>query len=114
MGLLITTDDKPVMVFREDKEYKGETFASYKIGVSSKSKDGKDWIKSYVPCRFKKGVELENMTKISIANAFYGVSEGKEYNYYYIVITDFKIVQEETKDDFMDIPDGIPEELPFK
>ena len=103
------TSDKPEMIFRDDK---GQ-YPRYSIGVSSKTPDG-EWIKGYVPCKFKKGVEIENMTKILIKNSFYSVSKGEKYNFVSIMITDFEKVEEEKKDDFMDIPSGIEEELPFK
>lgn len=114
MGLLITTDQKSVMVFRQDVEYSGGTFAKYSIGVSSKSKDGDEWIKGYIPCKFKKGVEMENQTKIQINNAFYVVDKGKERNYVSLMITDFDIEGMTSKDEFLDVPDGIDMELPFK
>lgn len=104
------TSDKPEMIFRDDKG----KYPRYSIGVSSKTPDG-EWIKGYVPCKFKKGVEVENMTKILIKNSFYSVSKGEKYNFVSIMITDFEVVEEEKpSDDFMDIPSGIEEELPFK
>lgn len=103
------TSDKPEMIFRDDK---GQ-YPRYSIGVSSKGPDG-EWIRGYVPCKFKKGVELENMTKIKIKNAFYTVSKGEKYNFVSIMITDFDIESDEAPADFMDIPDGVQEELPFK
>lgn len=104
------TSDKPEMIFRDDKG----KFPRYSIGVSSKTPEG-DWIKGYVPCKFKKGVEVENMTKILIKNSFYSVSKGEKYNFVSIMITDFEVVEEEkSSDDFMNIPSGIEEELPFK
>lgn len=101
------TSDKPEMIFRDDKG----KYPRYSIGVSSKDKDD-EWIRAYVPCKFKNGVELENMTKITIKNAFYTVSRGEKYNFVSIMITDFEVVDGE-KDKFMDIPPGIDEELPF-
>lgn len=104
------TSDKPEMIFRDDKG----KFPRYSIGVSSKTPEG-DWIKGYVPCKFKKGVEVENMTKILIKNSFYSVSKGEKYNFVSIMITDFEVIEEEkSSDDFMNIPSGIEEELPFK
>ena len=104
------TSDKPEMIFRDDK---GE-YPRYSIGVSSKTQEG-DWIKGYVPCKFKKGVDIPNMTKILIKNSFYSVSKGQKYNFVSIMITDYEVVEEgKTSDDFMDIPSGIEEELPFK
>ena len=108
MGLIIKTDDRPVMVFRDDK---GQ-FPRYSLGISSKAPDG-EWINGYIPCKFKKGIEVENMTKIKINNSFYTASKGEKYVFTSLMITDFEKVDEE-KDDFMAIPEGIQEELPFK
>ena len=112
MGLTIKTDEKPVMVFRKDKEYNGSTFPTYSIGVSSKDKDG-NWISAYYDCLFKKGVEVENKTKIFIKNAFPVVSKGKEdRNYPKFMITDFEI-EGQSSDGFMNVPDTIDEEVPW-
>ena len=105
------TSDKPEMIFRDDKG----KYPRYSIGVSSKDKEG-EWIKGYIPCKFKKDVEVENMTKILIKNAFYTVNKGEKYNFVSVMITDFEVVDEgkPSSDDFMDIPSVIEEELPFK
>ena len=113
MGLKVMTDGKSVMVFRKDFETDGKTYPKYTIGVSSKTPDG-DWINGYIPVKFKKDVSVENMTKINIKNAFYVNSKYKDNVYTSLMITDFEIEKKSNKDDFMDIPDGIEEELPFK
>ena len=112
MGLIIKTDDYPVMVFRDDKG----KYPRYSLGVSSKGATG-EWIRGYVPCKFKKGVEVENMTKIKINNCFPIASKGEKYVFVSWMITDFEKIDEEKEqasDDFMAIPEGIQEELPFK
>lgn len=111
MGLKLTTDDKPVMIFRNDKEYNGTTFPTYTISVSSKDKEG-NWANGYIDCLFKKGVEIENKTKIFIKNAFPVSSKGKDKVYTKWMITDFEI-EGQTKDDFMAIPESINEEVPW-
>jgi hypothetical protein len=111
MGLTVTTDKKPVMVFRQDKEFNGSTFPTYSIGVSSKNKDGK-YVNGYISVVFKKGIGVENQTKIYIKDSFPIVSEGKDRNFVKLMIMDFEIV--ESGDGFMDIPEGTQEELPFK
>lgn len=111
MGLKLTTDDKPVMIFRNDKEYNGKTFPTYTISVSSKDKEG-NWINSYLDCIFKKGVEVENKTKIFIKNAFPLVSQGKDRTFTKWMITDFEL-EDQAKNDFMAIPDGEQMEVPW-
>ncbi|MBQ0111753.1 MAG: hypothetical protein KBT03_01355 [Bacteroidales bacterium] len=126
MGYKLITDDRPVMVFRHDGKSKaGNQYTSYSLGVSSKDADG-NWVNSFMSCRFKKGVELENKTKINIKNAFPTV--GNEYNGTRPIswfINDFEIVEsgetvvekpkvpQPSPDDFMKIPESVAEELPF-
>lgn len=107
----LTSEDKAVMIFRNDKEYNGSTFPTYSFGVSSKDKDG-NWVSGYLDCIFKKGVSVENKTKIIIKNAFPIVSQGKDRTFVKWMITDFEI-EGQTSDDFMNIPDSIEEEIPW-
>ena len=107
----LTATDRSVMVFRNDREYNGNTFATYAIGVSSKDKDG-EWVNSSIDVMFKKGIDLENKTKIFIKNAFPVVSKGKDRNFVKWMITDFEIEGQQTN--FMDIPDTIENEIPWK
>jgi len=112
MGLIIKTDDRPVMIFRKDKEYNGSTFAVYSLGISSKDKDG-NWVNAFYDCLFKKGVSVENKTKIHIKNAFPVASKGKDDKAYpKIMITDFE-VEGANNDGFMNIPDSIDDEVPW-
>ena len=97
------TDKGYDMVFR----YDDGKYPSYSIGVSSKDKDG-EWVRGYIPCKFKKGVELENMTKIKIKNSFYVVERGEKRNFVSLMILEFDIENEQ------ELPAGIEEELPFK
>ena len=111
MGLTLKTDDKPVMIFRQEREYNGNIFYSYSIGVSSKDKDG-NLVGGFIDCTFKKGVTVENKTKIFIKNAFPTVSQGKDRTFTKWMITDFEL-EDQVKDDFMAIPDGEQTELPW-
>ena len=108
----LTSEDKAVMIFRNDKEYNGKPFATYSISVSSKDKEGK-WVSGYLDCIFKKGVSVENKTKIIIKNAFPTVSQGKDRTFVKWMITDFEIEGQKSNDDFMNIPDSIEEEIPW-
>ena len=111
MGLKLTTDDRPVMVFRNEKEYNGKTFPTYCIGVSSKDKEG-NWVSSYIDCLFKKGMSVENKTKIFIKNAFPVANQGKDRAFTKWMITDFEI-EGANNNGFMDVPDSISEEVPW-
>lgn len=114
MGLKVTTDTKPVKVFRKDKEWNGSTFATYSIGISSKDKDG-NWVNGYLDCQFKKGVELQNKEEIFVNNAFYICNKSGERVYSKLMITDFAKANSTPTDSegFMQIPDGADDEMPF-
>lgn len=69
----------------------------YRIQVKQKNYDNTEDI-FYVPVQFKKGVELDNQTDIIIKCAYENMRKNKkdEYNpIYYLVITDFEIVERE-------------------
>lgn len=122
MGLKVLTDGKPVTVYRKDRTTQsGSTFTTYTLGISSKDKDG-NWVNGYIDCQFKKGVNLYNKAKIDITNSFFTVSDyqGKKYNKLFVmefsVVDSGEVPQEAVtpgNDDFLNIPDGIDEELPF-
>lgn len=101
----VITDKGSEMIFRSDEG----KYPRYSIGVSSKDKDG-EWVRGYIPCKFKKGVELENMTRIIIKNSFYVVERGDKRNFVSLMILEFELENEQEPP----IPAGIEEELPFK
>ena len=122
MGLKVTTDGKPVTIYRKDKTTSsGKTFATYSIAVSSKDKDG-NWTNGYLDCAFKKDVELNNKAKINITNSFYTVNEYNGKKYLKLFIMAFEVVEQgevqpqspSNDDGFMNIPDGLDAELPFE
>lgn len=91
-------------IFRNAHEGKDGTWYTYATGVSSKRQDG-TYINGYLDVRFRKGVVLENKTKINIKDAFLTVRE-------YIADSDIKKKIELMVLDF-DIADGFvsrPEE----
>ena len=99
------------MVFRKDNEY--GTF--YTIGMSKKLEDG-SYENGYMDVRFKKDVDLENMTKINIKEAwltFYTKSEGDDkVTKPYIFINRFELVEdsdiESNSDEIVINPDDLP------
>lgn len=64
MGIKITTDGKPVKVFRSEKN----GFVSYWISIGKKEGDG--WVNKSQPVSFLKGVEVPNGAEITIHHAF--------------------------------------------
>ena len=55
------SNDKNVMIFKQDKKYV--------VGISKKNKNG-EYERAYFPIQFNQGVELENKTLIKIKNAW--------------------------------------------
>ena len=115
MGMIVRTDEKGAMVFaREIKHDNGNTYTMYSVGVSSKNQQG-GWVNGYLPCRFKKGVTVANKTKIKINSAFFTASKSGDKVYTSLMITDFDVLEqgENPADDFIKIPEGIDNEVPF-
>ena len=81
MGIRITGNN--VMVFKNEK-------GAYSTSISNKQLDG-TYINSYITLQFKKGVELENKTRITIKDAFltfFKLDDGRTI--YKIVVLDFE------------------------
>lgn len=87
MGIKITTDGKPVKVWRKD--YDGKP--SYSIALSKK--EGDDWIRIWKPIRFKTGYAVSNGQNITIQNGFpvidSWVKDGQQYTREVWVISEF-------------------------
>lgn len=112
MGLIINSDDKGLMVFRDDK---GQ-YPSYYYSISRKNEND-EWESCYRPLRFKKGYEVQNKTIISVKSAFESFNKGKDGKKYpYLMITDFEVMQEPTAESLPEIPvpEGDAEVVPFK
>ena len=121
MGVRLLTDDKSVIIFRKDKQTSnGGKFSTYCMGISSKDKDG-NWVNGFLDVVFKKGVEVNNKAKINIKNAFPTVSKYNDKTYIKWMILEFDVVDNgevpqpapTPSDNWMNIPDGIDEKLPF-
>lgn len=124
MGLRITTDDKPVKVYKKEKQWSGGVFYTYSLAVASKDSDG-NWLNSYIDCTFKKtdADKITNKCKIKINNAFPTVTNYQNKNYVKWMILDFEVVEQgETAadpnamvnlDSFMEIDDSVSSEVPF-
>lgn len=111
MGLIITTDEKGLMIWRNDR---GQ-FPSYSYSISRKNEKG-EYINAYRDVKFKQGVELQNKTLISIKNAFESFNVAKDGKKYpYLMITDFDILSDGAGvPEMPDVPDGTDEVIPFK
>lgn len=97
------------MIFKRENEYG----SFYSMGISKKLEDG-SYENGYIDVRFRKDIELDNMTKINIKESwltFYLKDDG-EYKTTkpYIFINDFEIVEENNSSDESIIDD---DDLPF-
>jgi len=107
MALKITTDEKGIMVFRDDK---GQ-YPSYYYSVSRKN-DKDEYESCYRPIRFKKGVEVQNKTIVAINSAFESFNIGKDGKKYpYLMVTDFSVMGEPEPE--IKIPDTDEDAVPF-
>lgn len=64
MGIKITTDDKGVRVWRNDK------YSKPLYSISINTKEGDSWVRDYQEVQFRNGVEVNNGEIIHITNAF--------------------------------------------
>jgi len=85
-------EENPVMIFRKD----WDNGTSYSIGLSKKDKNG-NFVNGYMPCSFKKGVELENKTKIYIKDAWLNFNVKDNKTYTNIFINEYETVEETIK-----------------
>lgn len=95
--------DKEEMIFRKDYNDR----PSYSLGLSKKDKDG-NYVNGYMNVNFKKGVDLQNKTKIKIKEAWLGFNAKDGKTYPYIFINDFNVVEE--PDAFKEFGDSIKTE----
>ena len=117
MGLIVSTDDRGVTVYANEKEGPNGKFTSYSLAVNSKTTDG-NWVNGYINCRFKKGVSVANKSKIKIERSFFVASKSGGKSYTHLMITDFTVLEggetaAASSDEFMKIPEGVDDEVPF-
>lgn len=124
MGLIVKTDNRPVTVYTQERQTQnGGKFTTYALGVASKDSEG-NWVNGFIDCNFKKtdAEKIVNKCKINITNSFYTVSEYNGRKYVKLFVLSFEVVESPKPapapipsdgDDWMKIPEGIDEELPF-
>ena len=120
MGLIVTTDGKPVTVYVNEKQAQsGNAFKTYSISVASKDRDG-NWVNGYLDCQFKKAdaERISNKCKIEISKSFYTVNEYNGKKYLKLFVLDFNVVEDgqtsQNNGGWMDVPDFGADELPFE
>lgn len=118
MGLKVTTDHNSVKVIRKDGTSKaGNPYTLYSLMIPVKN--GDEWTNVFIDAGFRKGVNIANKSKIIIKDAFMtgNIFNGKASPK--IFIMDYEIADSTgetpppSPDGFMNIPDGVDEELPF-
>lgn len=88
-------ENTKVMIFRYDGQYG----ASYSIGLSKKDQNG-NYQNGYMPCRFKKDVEVPNKTQITIKNAWITFNSKDNKTMPFVFINEFERVGEtQTKEE---------------
>lgn len=95
-------ENEEVMIFKNQDRYA--------IGMSKKDRNNQ-WYNGYFRCRFRKGVEVENKTKIKIKKAFISFYLNEKMTIPYIMIVDFEKVED--KDNYVDLENDDNYELPF-
>ena len=122
MGLVIKTDSKTVTVVRKDGvSQSGKAYTMYSLMYSFKNAN-EEWKNVFVDAQFRKGTDLANKSKINITNAFMTGSEYNGNTKPKIFVLDFEVVEGGNQPaptpsgdmGFMNIPDGIENNLPFK
>lgn len=84
-------EEKEKVIYRNERDGK----KAYSIGISKKKEDG-TFENGYIPCRFKKDVELHNKDKIKIKSAWLDFYKIEKKTFIYIFINDFELVKEQT------------------
>ena len=119
MGFRISTDNKPVKVWRSDK-YEHPTYA---IQVSKK--EGDTWVNEYQKVRFRGSPDIPNGTEVTIRDGFPAletwVKDGYEHKRIIWVLMDYEYagMKEAPKPTFITMPDYpdsfslAEEDLPF-
>lgn len=81
--------ERPIMVFK--REYNGRIY--YSLGISKKEMNG-TYTNGYMPCEFKKGVSVNDKTRIYLKNAFLTFYLKDKQTVPYIKILEYETVEE--------------------
>ena len=82
--------DKPKMIYKYTTD-KG--IELYSIGLSKKREDG-TYENGFMSCKFKKGIKLENKTKIMIKGGWINFDIKDKKTYPFIFINDFEVIED--------------------
>lgn len=117
MKVNVSAED--VIVYRTDgTSQAGKPYTRYSTKISQKKDDG-TWLDQFINLRFKGGADIPHKAKITINRAFPTLDEYKGEVTRNWVVMDWNLAAGQNTtpspqdDGFMNIPDGIDEELPF-
>lgn len=92
-------------IFKNDKGF-------YSTGISNKLMDG-SYDNAYISVQFKRGIEVENKSKINIKNGFLSFWKGQDGKpSFKIIVLDFT-TDGDAKEDTMSTTNYTPDDLPF-
>ena len=117
MGLKIISDDKPIKVIRKDGTSKaGNPYTLYSLMYPYK--DGDEWKNVFLDAQFRKGTDIANKSKVLIKDAFLTGSEFGGNTKPKVFVLDYEVAEggeapQNSPSDFLVIPDGVDEEVPF-
>lgn len=107
---MFVLDNYSKMVFKTENQYG----VFYKVGLSKKDRNG-NYINGYLNVRFKKGVSLENKTKICIKNGFIDFYLDKNNNTVpFVMVLEFEKVEEQLNNNQTKVNESKQEEDVFK
>ena len=115
MGMRAVTDERGVKVWLDDK---GQ-YPRYSFSISKKNDQGK-YDSFYMEVKFKQDLpKPDNGDDILIKDSFLSFNvwtdnDGKKHTTPYLMIMDYENMNGKKSADFIDVPEGLNEALPFK
>lgn len=88
----------------------------YNIGLNKKNQDG-EYENGYIQARFRKGVELENKTKIKVKDSWLSFNKNERKTFPFVFINEFETLAEpkpEEKNPFQQMSESIKTEANFE
>ena len=82
------------MKFNEQEVMIFSNMYGYSMAVSKKKQNSDEWIRTYVPVSFRKGVTVKNQTKIKVIDGWLSFYERKADNkkVLYIFVNEFETI----------------------
>ena len=114
---IVTTDEKGCKVYCNEKEWNGVIIKNYSTVISAKDQSG-NWTKAYLNIGFKRGAEPNNKSVINIKNSFLTTKKWSRGYVPFLMVIEYELLEDGEKfqpnDDFMKIPEGFNDDIPFQ